>query len=406
MPVAHRPVQADHEFKSILANLFRKAGWRVQRALRGKDMQPDLVVDSGGKQYIIEIKVCSEGRRDRLIPLLSQAILQARAIAQRFPAPTVPVAVVAARRIPASVAGQIKQFAERYAPDVGVGVMDAEGLRSFAGPGLEGIDAQPSHRVAHPFVSPQRLPHLFSDLNQWMLKILLGQRLSESLLSAPRGRQLRNASQLAEAANVSVMSAFRFVNQLARQGFLDESDEQLRIVRVEELLELWISANRQAAKEIPARWILKRGRRQLPLALREYASPQDSSAMARRKRRAGGLIDRPPRCCEGLFAAADALGYGFVQGVLPHIYLERLTLDSLNRLGLLVDRSDRPADVYIRIPLNREAIFRPSVTRKGVPVSDILQVWLDVSTYPARGREQADEIRRRVLAPLFERKPR
>jgi hypothetical protein len=81
--------------------------------------------------------------------------------------------------------------------------------------------------------------------------------------------------------------------------------------------------------------------------------------------------------------------------------VERLTLDSLNRLGLMVDHSDRAADVYIRIPANREAIFRASVMRDGIPVTDVLQVWLDVSTHPARGREQAREIWRRVLKPVF-----
>jgi hypothetical protein len=39
--------------------------------------------------------------------------------------------------------------------------------------------------------------------------------------------------------------------------------------------------------------------------------------------------------------------------------------------------------------------------RDGLPLSDVLQVWLDVSAHPARGREQAAEIRRQALAPLF-----
>ena len=87
-------------------------------------------------------------------------------------------------------------------------------------------------------------------------------------------------------------------------------------------------------------------------------------------------------------------------------YLERLTLDSLNRLGLAIDDSGRPADLTVRIPANPEAVFRPVVMREGVPVSDVLQVWLDVSTHPARGREQAREIRRRALRPLFEKQPK
>jgi hypothetical protein len=379
------PAARGAEFESILAAVFRKAGWRVRRHPTAGDMRADFVFEAGDKKYVVDLKEASEGRHDRLLPLLSQTILQAMALARRFPEPVVPLAVVAAPRVPPSVAERLKQFAERYAPDVAVGVIDAEGFRSFAGPGLEGLDAKPPRSAERKAAFPERLPDLFSDLNQWMLKILLGRDLPDSLMRVPRG-PIRNASQLAEAAEVSIMSASRFVNQLANQGFLDESAEHLKIVRIDDLLELWISANRNAAKEIPARWILKGGQHQLLAALRKY--------MFR-------AMHNQPRCCLGLFAAADALGFGFVHGVPPHIYLERLTLDSLDRLGLAVGHSNRPADVYIRIPVSREAIFRASVTREGIPTSDALQVWLDVSTNPARGREQAREIQRRVLKPLF-----
>jgi hypothetical protein len=408
MPAADRAVRPGGEFESILAGVFRKAGWRVRRPSSARDTGVDLILGAKGKRYVVQLKVSSEGRRDRLIPLLSQTILQARSLAQHFPEPALPMAVVAAKHIPASVAEQVKQFAERYAPEAGVGVIDAEGFRAFVGPGLEGLDAKPARRAARRIASPQNPPGLFSDLNQWMLKILLGQHLPDTLISVPR-EGIRNASQLAAAAKVSVMSASRFVNQLENQGsprtsFLDETEEPLQIVRVQELLDFWISANRQAAHEIPARWIVKGGKRQLQSALREYASPYAAGPSGSRKRRSGDIVKVLPRCCLGLFAAADALGFGFVQGVPPHIYLERLTPDSLFRLGLTIDRSNPSADVYIRIPVNREAIFRASVTREGVPVSDILQVWLDVSTHPARGREQAREIQRRVLQPMFEKR--
>jgi hypothetical protein len=195
------------------------------------------------------------------------------------------------------------------------------------------------------------------------------------------------------------MSASRFINQLANQGFLDGTEDQLRVVRVEELLELWIAADRQSSKEVPARWVIKKGQHQLQSALREYSSSQVPTV--KRRQNSEAALRVLPRCCLGLFAAADALGLGFVRGVPQHIYLERLTLDSLNRLGLMIDHSGREPDVNIRIPVTREAIFRASVTREDVPVSDVLQVWLDVSSHPARGREQAREIQRRVLGPLF-----
>jgi hypothetical protein len=288
-------------------------------------------------------------------------------------------------RVPESLAEHLRLFAERNVPGVAVGVIDAEGFRSFVGPGLEGMQAHAPRPTPRQLVSLERLPDLFSDLNQWMLKILVGQHLPESFISVPR-KEIRNASQLAEAAGVSIMSASRLVNQLATRGFLHEAEQQLRIARVDELLELWISSNREAAKEIPARWIIKGGQDQLTASLRQYA-------------------DRPmhnqPQCCLGLFAAADALGLQFVKGVSPHVYLERITLDALNRLGLSIDHSERSPDVYIRVPLNQKAVFRPTVRHHGIPVSDVLQVWLDVSAHPARGRELAREIQRRVLKPLF-----
>src|SRR5260221_8870244 len=128
MPIADRRVLAGAEFERIVAAAFRKAGWRVRGRPAAGDMRADLVVDDGANKYVIEVKSASEGRRDRLIPLLSQAILQAQAFARQFPERAVPLAVVAARRVPASVADHIKQFAARHAPEVAIGVIDAEGV--------------------------------------------------------------------------------------------------------------------------------------------------------------------------------------------------------------------------------------------------------------------------------------
>ena len=100
--------------------------------------------------------------------------------------------------------------------------------------------------------------HLFSDLNQWMLKVLLAPKIAPDLLHAPRG-EYRNASQLAAAANVSVMSAFRFVRQLRLEGFLDESSSSLSLVRLDDLLRRWQAESLRPARDIPMRWMLRGG---------------------------------------------------------------------------------------------------------------------------------------------------
>jgi hypothetical protein len=327
------------------------------------------------------------------VPLLSQAILQVRAYAQAFPESAAPLAVVAAPAISPSVANSLVSFLSQFAPDVAVGILDREGFRHFVGPGLEKLNAAPPRRAHRQKLPPPESAYLFSDLSQWMLKVLLAPLLPEDLLRAPR-REYRNASELAAAAEVSVMSAFRFVRQLRQEGFLDERDGPLRLMRCKELLHRWQAAHLRGSPELPLRWIIPvKSQRQLSAALHSYrVQPNVKNEPA-------------PRVCLGLFAAAESLGLGFVHGVPPYFYLESLDREVLSRMGLSPEGAEQRPDVYVRIPAFRESVFRSAVVRDGVPVADILQVWLDVSSHPARGEAQAEEIRHRVLAPIFEEKP-
>ena len=340
------------------------------------------------------------------MPLVSQAILQAQAAARRFRKSAIPVAVVASRHIPESVAKQVKEFALRHAPNVGIGVIDSEGFRLFHGFGLEKLNSERSapSQLGLPIHS-ESSSYLFSDLNQWMTKILLGAVIPESLLSVPRN-EYRSGRQLAQAARVSVMSASRFVRQLSNQGFLDERKGSLRLVRIEELMQRWLGTSRRSAREIPVRWIIPGGKDQLLSAVHSYSSRVDAKPSRSRKPPADRLAQSSPRICLGLFAAADLLGFKFVHGVAPHLYLERLDGGALKQLGLSVENARERPDIYIRIPENKEAVFRPVVQYHGVPGADIVQVWLDVSNHPARGKEQAEQIWKRVLAPSIRKERR
>jgi hypothetical protein len=380
-------------YEQWLASLFRRNGWRVNVHPLLGDREADLIVSQNGSRYIVELKVASEGRGDRLVPLLAQAILQAQAIAKASPEPAAALAVVAAPVISPRVAAHLQRFLDENVPGVAVGIFDREGFQFFAGPGLEKLNASPSSRVRRRQLPlPESVP-LFSDLNQWMLKVLLAPLVPEGLLQAPR-REYRNASQLAEAAGVSVMSAFRFVRQLRQEGFLDKDDEILRLVRRDELMRRWQAVHLRAMPELPLRWIISsKSARQLSAALHSYSESPN--------------VKHEPsqRLCLGLFAAAEQLGFGFVHGVPPSFYLENLDREVLAHLGLSPEGAERAPDVYVRVPAFRESVFRAAVLRQGVPVADILQVWLDVAAHPARGAVQAEEIRRRALAPIFKEKP-
>lgn len=365
--------------ETLLAEIFENAGWRVERQPKRQGSELDMIVRRpNGVAYAVEVKAAVEGRADRLVPLFSQAVLQSQHGAGKNAAP---LAVVAAPRISQRAAEQILKFAEHYAPDAAVGVIDFEGLRLFRGPHLKGLNAEAPHKSSIASKSPRVSGHLFSDLNQWMLKVLLASEIPENLLSAPRG-QYKNASQLARSAKVSIMSAFRFVQQLQDERFLDESGPYLNLVRRNELFHRWQASAVRSVKEMPMRFLLK----------------GEPRAQLRRMLNSG-------RACLALFAAAEALKLGFVEGVPPYVYVERIRPANLAAWkNLRPCEPGEPPDILLRQASAPESVFRGLVKPDGMASCDILQVWVDVSSHPSRGREQADLIRKRVLGKVIERK--
>jgi hypothetical protein len=369
-------VQREKSAESVLAELFKEAGWEVQRPRPRNDSGPDFVIRRRGIAYAVQVKAGPEGRGDRLVPLFAQAVLEsARAAGQK----AAPLAVVAAPKISPRAAEQIIKFAEDYAPDAAVGVIDFEGLRIFRGPQLEEMNAQSKDLPSAAGPAVRDSGHLFSDLNQWMLKVLLAPELPDGLLSAPRG-QYRNASQLARSANVSVMSAFRFVQQLQREGYLHESAPYLRLVRREDLLSRWQALSGRSIREVPMRFVL----------------PGDAQAELRKFLSSG-------RACLALFAAAEALKLGFVRGVPPYVYVQRVQPSNLAAWrNLRACAPGEPPDLILRQAPALQSVFRGMVRHGGRAISDVLQVWVDVASHPSRGREQADLIRKRVLQRVIE----
>lgn len=359
-----------------LREMLSRQNWMVAASQPASvSPAPDLVVSRGAKKLAVELKSIAEGRADRLIPLWSQAWLQ---ISRLAPKGHVPAAVVAADHISPKAADAVLSFAEEYAPEAHAGVMDLRGLARFRGPLLHGIEEDPRENVRPRLVgaSPER--NLFSDLNQWMLKVLLAPRLPERFLRAPRGRY-QGPSELASAAGVSAMSASRLLRQLGKEGLLDDSSPHLRLVCVEELFDRW----RAAALSQPVR---ERGWRALLRSRPESIVGQWLDA-------AGG--------CLALYSAARAHGIGFVEG-LPHYVYANLSPPAPSDIlrGFVPAEPGEQPDLIVRRPSAPLSVLRGAVAAGGRQASDILQVWLDVSTHPSRGREQAELIWRKVLEPI------
>ena len=65
-------------------------------------------------------------------------------------------------------------------------MIDFEGFAMFRGPHLEELNAESKPLPLSVRQSVRDSGALFSDLNQWMLKVLLAPELPGALLSAPR----------------------------------------------------------------------------------------------------------------------------------------------------------------------------------------------------------------------------
>jgi hypothetical protein len=364
---------------SRVADVFSHAGWSVDRAPRAVNhRQPDMILAKGDHKYIAEIKEAPAGGARQLIALWSMAWLQACQAVRAIDPHAFPLAIVVAPRISRRAADQLFAFAEENALGAAVGVMDGRGFRRFRGPGLDVLNADERQEISGPQNQSEEGANLFSDKNQWMMKLLLAPRVPQQLLGGPRG-EYRNASELARAADVSVMSAFRFVRQLNHDGFLDESSAALRLVRLDELFERWrASVASSRIRERPMRFLLP-------------SNPQKEIDRLRK---------HEPSCL-ALFSAADALGFGHVHGVPPYIYVRELANSaSAGRNNLVPCARGEAPDIILRQPSAEESVFRAMVQRDGPASCDIIQVWLDVAAYPSRGREQAELIERRVIKQI------
>jgi hypothetical protein len=378
---------SENQYRGLLVEFFEQDGWRVTHEASSADQGAVLAIARGSLSYTVMLKVSSEGRRDRLVALLSQAILEARAAASISPEKHDPLAVIAAPSILRSTADELIEFRSKFAPEAAVGIFDREGLRQFRGPGLEKLIAAPPRSARKQKLRVPDSANLFGGLNLWLLKVLLAPLVPEDLLEAPR-EHYRNASELAKAAGVSVMSAFRFVRQLERDDFLDMESDFLRLVRREELMRRWQAAYLRPMPEMPLRWSDPTNNEHQVVAALRALNDTSSFGSAR-------------FACLGHSAAAEFLGFGPALRVPPRLYLESLDRAVLTRVRLSPEGAEFRPDLFVRQPVFRKSVFEAAVTRDGALVSDIIQIWLDITSPPAHDNALADQIRQRALAKIF-----
>lgn len=352
-----------------------RLGWRL--AWKPKSGKSDATLVAAGRRYRVVLNVRTAARLPELRAALADAGLRARRAVKDGDAAH-PMAVVAAPRLSVAMCQQLRDYADEFLPDVAWGAFDRE--RAWCFPALEQWRLPASRRRVSDSLSRQGVSAAdpFSDLGQWLAKVLLAPQVPESWLSAPR-HDVSSRRELARLAEVSLHSTQRWLAAVRQIGFLvDEPDSHIHLMRRREFLQHWASAAMlRKPREIRVRSMSGRSAVE---AVHELAS------------------QHPERFTLGLHSACKALGVGIVRGALEHVYFhdpERRPLN-LSALDLVAAHPGGSDAFVIRRPISPKSLLRGRVQQGPIWCADILQCYVDIAEYPVRGMEQAVEILRRL----------
>jgi hypothetical protein len=346
--------------------------------------QPDLIVSSAGSVVLIELKLARGPRISEVEGLFAKAVLSLRR--QAASRKQVLVAIVAISRFGKKLEQAVREYMEEFAPDIGWGLVDAldQSVLEIPELGVE-VRHRGSLRQWDEPDSARRDRQLFTDLNRWMLKVLLLRNAPKELWGGPRHAPA-HPTELAEIAQVSVSKAHRFASAFHAEGFLRKTKSGLRLVRVDSLLEVWLQDERyRSPRTVHVRPLVPS--RDSP------SSEQDWSGESQLPRTAWG-----DAVLGGGIAAEIGDLLRIVGSFVPLVHVKIPFSNALQDWSL--ERCDtRDAQFVLNRPLYPRSVFSGEVhRRRGAPVVDVWQIALDSVRTDPRGLEQADYIVQRVIA--------
>jgi hypothetical protein len=304
-----------------------------------------LAVGSGktARRILVECKSVGEPR------YLAQAITRLMLATRRLP-----------RAYPVVAAPYISPEGQRLCKDAGVGYVDLAGNAFLRFDGVL-VDRRSPDRPAR---EKSRLKRLFSPKSSRVLRVLLEQPQMEWTLV-----------RLAAEAAISLRTAHLVINAIDEKAFVDKRRGAIRLQQPGALLDLWGENYRVDEHRRSTHYSLIRNPRELAATLASQASVQKG------------------RLALTLHSGA-ALVAPFVRSPDVHAYFR----GDVDRLVKAVDL--RPVEsggnVHLLVP-NDDGVFYRTQPVDHVPVVCNTQLYLDLLHYPARGREQAEELRRQKL---------
>jgi len=362
--------------------------------------QVDLIFRRGRRKYAIEVK---QSRKIQLAlsHLLPRGILLLEA-AKRLSG-YIPIVAVVVEKLDQRDIRRMADFIHHFAPEVGWLLVDEYGGGAFKDPEkdeygiLPPLNRQPlmfgssleskSHFAAH---NPRQLS--FSDLDQWLLKVfLLGHPgIAANYWGGPQGI-VQNAFQLSKLSGVSPPISNFWFNAMESRGYLKRIGRWKAILlRPNVLIEEWRGKYRFGDNRI------------LPYRSMYPVSADDEYF--------DDILGRIKSCNEDAVPLAISGHQACKQFKIKHSSAKSIHVYFWGNIGLVANslnlvpaEAANEANVFLVEPKYPKSVFGGRVVRKGVPICDLLQCYLDLYNLPDRGREQADFIYENILFKIIEK---
>jgi hypothetical protein len=368
--------------------LAQQAAELMRRHLDGLELEEneansgaDLLANTPEGVFAIEIKSTRRRGVDDMKGRLATAVLQA----QRYASPDAhPVVLLHAPRVRSRAVARLEEFMNEYAPGVGWGAWDERGAVYLRMPELGISVDEAGERAINEARKTTHNQRAFTDLNRWLLKILM-------LRDAPPGMwhdhekyrsrianpaELQRVAHIADEQPLSQAKAYQFARTFRDLGLLKWDRNQFEIPDRRRVFDQWYEEERQLREErYPVRPIFQQG-----------ADLEDI------------FSDVGPEVhyAIGGFEACWLHGVLHTNRRIPDVHIFQKPRHVVERLDL-EDCPDHEAELYLIEKPYRESIQRGTVHVGALRVVDILQAALDAGRHAQRGREQAEYIIDEVL---------
>jgi len=289
-----------------------------------------------------------------------------------------PLILLYAPRVGRRAVAELDAFMQDHAPDYGWGAWDSRGAVHLRVPQLDMVIEREGKEVSEPVRETTHNKRAFTDLNRWLLKILLLNDAPKDMWDkAEQYRQaIESPAELQRVSQVSQAKAYQFARTFRDLGLLRWDRNNFGIIERRKLFELWQEEERQLrVGRYPVRSIFGAG-----------AGMEDVFSG----------VGTEVEYAVGGFEACRLHGVLHTNRRAAEVHIFQTPNTIIQRLDLEYC-AEHEAEMYLVEMPYRESIQRATMRVGDVRVVDILQAALDTSRQARRGREQAEYIIQEVL---------